>query len=93
MKFSKFSQFSLSSFTRFLWGAALIALPVTSFRYFPGMGEGTLVRPLAFYPIALLLPLLIIQLVRGKISFPRAGALTPLAGFVLVVLMASSFGA
>lgn len=87
------SVFSVARLTRFLWGAALFALPVTSFRYFPGMGEGTLVRPLAFYPIALLLPLLVIQLVRGKTSFPRAGALTPLAGFVLIVLMASSFGA
>ena len=39
------------------------------------MGEGTFVRPLAFYPIALLLPLLLIQLIRGKTSLPRAGAL------------------
>ncbi|MFN8461281.1 MAG: hypothetical protein U0X93_05865 [Anaerolineales bacterium] len=46
--------------TRFLWGVALVALPVTSFRYFRH-GRGTLVRPLAFYPIALLLPLLLIQ--------------------------------
>ena len=83
----------MSKLTRFLWGAALMALPVTSFRYFPGMGEGTLVRPLAFYPIALLLPLLVVQWFRGKTTFPRAGALTPLAGFVLVVLVASSFGA
>lgn len=83
----------MAKLTRFLWGAALFALPVTSFRYFPGMGEGTLVRPLAFYPIVLLLPLLVIQLFRGKITFPRASALTPLTGFVLLVLLASSFGA
>lgn len=83
----------MSRIARFLWGAALFALPVTSFRYFPGMGEGTFVRPLAFYPIALLLPLLLIQLVRGKTTFPRAGALTPLAGFGLAVLLAGSFGA
>lgn len=89
----KFSKFSVAVFSRFLWGAALFALPVTSFRYFPGMGEGTFVRPLAFYPIALLLPLLLIQLIRGKTTFPRAGALTPLAGFGLAVLLASSFGA
>jgi O-antigen ligase len=57
------------------------------------MGEGTFVRPLAFYPIALLLLLLLIQLMRGGTQFPRAGALTPLAGFVLVVLLASSYGA
>jgi hypothetical protein len=82
----------VTKFSRFLWGAALFFLPVTSFRYFPGMGEGTFVRPLAFYPIALLLPLLLIQWLRGKTTFPRAGALTPLVGFGLVVLLASSFG-
>lgn len=93
MKFSTFSAISVAEITRFLWGAALFALPVTSFRYFPGMGEGTFVRPLAFYPIALLLPLLFIQWLRGKTTFPRAGALTPLVGFGLAVLLAGSFGA
>ena len=93
MKFSKLPVISVANLSRFLWGAALFALQVTSFRYFPGMSEGTFVRPLAFYPIALLLPLLFIQMIRGKTTFPRAGALTPLAGFVLVVLLASSFGA
>lgn len=93
MKFSKFSAISVAAITRFLWGAALFALPITSFRYFPGMGEGTFVRPLAFYPIALLLPLLLLQWFRGKTTFPRAGALTPLAGFGLAVLLAGSFGA
>jgi O-antigen ligase len=83
----------LDRIARFLWGAALLALPVTSFRYFPFMGAGTFVRPLAFYPIALLLVLLLVQWMRGKTSFPRAGALTPLAGFVLVALAASSLGA
>jgi O-antigen ligase len=79
--------------SRFLWGAALFFLPVTSFRYFPGMGEGTFVRPLAFYPVALLLPLMSIQWIRGKTALPRLGVWTPLAGFVLAVLLASSFGA
>ncbi|HUG34920.1 MAG TPA: O-antigen ligase family protein [Anaerolineales bacterium] len=83
----------MAGFSRFLWGAALFTLPITSFRYFPFMGEGTFVRPLAFYPIAFLLLILLVQLVRGKTTFPRAGALTPLAGFMLVVLLASSFGA
>jgi len=71
---------------------SLFALPVTSFRYFPFMGEGTYVRPLAFYPIALLLPLLLIQWMRGKKSMPRVGTLVPLVGFVLVVLVGSVFG-
>ncbi len=77
---------------RWLWGAVLFTLPVTSFRYFPFMGEGTFVRPLAFYPLALLLPLLLIQWMRGKSPLPRSGALVPLFGFVLVVLAGSSLG-
>src|SRR5215207_1745381 len=91
----KDSVFSLDSkkLTRFLWGAALFTLPVTSFRYFPFLGDATYVRPLALYTIAFLLPLLLIQLIRGKTSMPRAGALTPLTVFVLFALAATSFGA
>jgi len=78
--------------TRILWGAVLLTLPVTSFRYFPFMGDGTYVRPLAFYPIALLLPILLIQWLRGRISLPRVGTLIPLLAFVLVTLAASVIG-
>ena len=63
---------SLEKLARFLWGAALFTLPVTSFRYFPFLGETTYVRPLAFYPIAFLIPLLLIQTLRGKSSLLRA---------------------
>lgn len=87
------SILSLDKVARFLWGAALFTLPVTSFKYFPFLGETTYVRPLALYPVAFLLPLLVIQLFRGKTSFPRAGALTPLTVFVLFILAATSFGA
>jgi hypothetical protein len=83
---------SVMKSTRFLWGAALFTLPVTSFRYFPFLGETTYVRPLAFYPIAFLLPLLLLQFWRGKISMPRVGALIPLTVFVLFTLAATSFG-
>jgi hypothetical protein len=93
MKDSVRTVFSVAKITRFLWGAALFTLPVTSFRYFPFLGETTYVRPLAFYPVAFLLPLMLIQLWRGKISIPRAGALTPLTVFVLFTLAATSFGA
>ena len=82
----------MNRFARFLWGAALFTLPVTSFRYFPFLGETTYVRPLSFYPIAFLLPILFIQLIRGKTSIPRAGAVTPLIVFVLFTLAATSFG-
>ncbi|MCI0552929.1 MAG: O-antigen ligase family protein [Anaerolineae bacterium] len=89
----KNSMLSVAKITRFLWGAALFTLPVTSFRYFPFLGETTYVRPLSFYPIAFLLPLLLIQFWRGKLSLLRAGAVTPLTVFVLFVLAATSLGA
>ena len=73
MKSSRLSAVKdLDHLTHFLWGAALFTLPVTSFRYFPFLGETTYVRPLAFNPIALLLPMLLVQLWRGKTSIPRA---------------------
>ncbi len=86
------SSLSIDTVARFLWGAALFTLPVTSFRYFPLLGDATYVRPLSLYPIAFLLPLLVIQLLRGKVSMPQAGALTPLTAFVLFVLAATSLG-
>ena len=89
----KDSVLTADRLTRFLWGAALCTLPVTSFRYFPFLGETTYVRPLAFYPIAFLLPLLLIGLLRGKTSMPRVGAVIPLTVFVLFTLAATSFGA
>jgi O-antigen ligase len=93
MKNSVVSMISMAAITRFLWGAALFTLPVTSFRYFPGMGDGTFVRPLAFYPIALLGLVLLLQLWRGKASVPRTGAWIPLIAFVLFALAASVYGA
>ncbi|HZM23380.1 MAG TPA: O-antigen ligase family protein [Anaerolineales bacterium] len=93
MKNSGLSASSVTKISRFLWGAALFTLPVTSFRYFPFLGETTYVRPLAFYPIAFLFPVLVIQLWRGKMSLPLAGGLTPLTVFVLFALAATGFGA
>ena len=89
---SVFAEISVYKITRFLWGAALFTLPITSFRYFPFLGDATYVRPLSLYPIALLLPLLFFQLIRRKTSFPRAASLTPLLGFVLIALAATSLG-
>ena len=79
---------NLDFIARALWAAALLTLPVTSFRYFPA-GDTTYVRPLALYPLMLLAPVLLIQLLRRKTTFPRAGALTPFAAFVLVALATS----
>ena len=92
MKISMHPEFSSTTIMRFLWGAALFTLPVTSFRYFPFLGESTYVRPLALYPIALLLPLLLLLWSRGRTTLPRAGTLTPLLAFVLIALAATGFG-
>jgi len=92
MKSHLSSQESIDNLKRFLWGAVLLTIPVTSFRYFPGLSETTYVRPLAFYPLALLLPILLIQLLRNKIRSPWPGSMIVLGAFLLAVLAASMFG-
>jgi O-antigen ligase len=82
----------VTKITRFLWGAALFTLPVTSFRFFPFLGDNTYVRPLSLYPIAILLPLLALRIMQKKESPPRAGTLTPLLAFVLLALAATGIG-
>ncbi len=77
---------------RILWGAALLTLPVTSFRWFPFLGEGTFVRPLALYPLALLIPLLLIQAWRGKTKLNWVSALIPLGALVLFIFAVTSLG-
>jgi hypothetical protein len=84
---------SLIKLSRLLWALVLVTLPVTSFRYLPFMGAGTTVRPLALYPLALLLPVLLVRLKRGEIQRPWPGALTVLLAFVLAALATSAFGA
>ena len=82
---------SVANLARILWAATLLTLPVTSFRYFPA-GEGTYVRPLACYPLALLLLTLFFEFLRGKTALPRAAAFTPLALFLLVAATVSLLG-
>ena len=97
MKTSVFSATSVVNnphkISRILWGAALLTLPVTSFRWFPFLGEGTLVRPLAMYPLVALIPLLLIQAWRGKTKLNWSGAFIPLGVLVLFMVAATSFGA
>jgi O-antigen ligase len=51
----------LPALSKFLWVLFLVALPVTSFPFFPGnIGGGTLVRPLSIYPLIILLVLIIL---------------------------------
>lgn len=82
----------MANLPRLLWALALLTVPVTSFRWFPGLGESTLVRPLALYPLALLLPLLLVQAWQKKIRLAWPGALVPLGVFVLFALFASAVG-
>jgi len=85
-------KFSLAQIARWLWAATLFTLPVTSFRYFPFLGDSTLVRPLALYPLAMLLLVLVIRWVRGEIANPWAGSLVVLIAFLLAVLLATMIG-
>ncbi|MCS6993863.1 MAG: O-antigen ligase family protein [Anaerolineales bacterium] len=83
----------MSRLTRLLWALTLVSLPVTSFRYMPFMGAGTFVRPLALYPLALLLVILLIRLWRREVSFPRLQHFTVLGAFVLAAIASTAFGA
>jgi len=83
---------TLENGARFFWAAALISLPVTSFRYFPFVGEETIVRPLSIFPLSSLLVVLSIQIIRRKIPWPQSGALIPLAGLILITAATSVFG-
>ncbi|MGC1375734.1 MAG: O-antigen ligase family protein, partial [Anaerolineales bacterium] len=85
-------KLSLDNISRLLWALVLVTLPVTSFRYVPFMGDGTYVRPLAIYPLALLWPVLLIRLKQGKIARPWPGALTVVLAFALAALAATVFG-
>jgi hypothetical protein len=89
---SVLSMEGVSKIMRFLWAAALFTLPITSFRYFPFLGDSTYVRPLSLYPVVLLLLLLVFQLVQRQQSFPLAGTLTPLLAFLLIAFAATSLG-
>ena len=85
-------KFSVVKLPRLLWALALLTLPVTSFRWFPGLGESTLVRPLALYPLAVLLPLLLILAWRKKFSLTMPGAFLALGVFVLFVIFSAAIG-
>lgn len=86
-------KINLDKLTKVFWGLVLISLPVTSFRYFPFLGKSTYVRPLAFYPLALLFFILAIRLVRKEIAFPWNNALLPLVVFLFFILFSTTAGA
>jgi O-antigen ligase len=67
-------------------------LPVTSFRYMPLMGAGTVVRPLALYPLGLLMPILLYQIWTKRITHPWNRTLTILLVFTLTALASTAIG-
>jgi hypothetical protein len=73
---------------RAAWAALLIALPVTSFPYFPqAIGGEALVRPLSLYPLLFLFPIVVIpRLIRR----PLPKNLLALLPFVLVAVAVSA---
>ncbi len=89
----KNSSISIEKISRILWGLAMVAIPITSFRWFPFLGESrTLVRPLAMYPLGLLFPILLFQAWRRRRKLTLAGAFVPLGVFVLFVVTSAAIG-
>jgi hypothetical protein len=81
------SQSGLTAWQKVLWAAFLVALPVTSFPFFPqAMGGEALVRPLSLYPLILLLPLVTLPGLFRK-SLPRT--LLAFVPFVALALVSS----
>ena len=89
---SKLARFDLEKLSQVLWGLVLLALPVTSFRYFPLLGKYTYVRPLAFYPLVLLYLVLALRLLRKEIKLPWSNAQIPFFIFLLVALLTTAAG-
>ena len=81
------TELKLRQIIRFFWALFLVSLPVTSFPYFPpAIGGEALVRPLAVYPLLILMPLVLIPGLYRK-PVPRVSlALIP----ILLVAGASS---
>lgn len=80
-------RLALQTLQRAAWVLLLIALPVTSFPYFPpAMGGEALVRPLSLYPLAVLIVLVVLP---KLLSRPVSKTMLTLAPFVLVAAASS----
>jgi O-antigen ligase len=85
-------KLNIGLLARILWALVLVTLPVTSFRFMPFMGAGTFVRPLALYPLGLLMPVLLYQFWTRRLTRPWNGSLTILLAFTLTALLSTAFG-
>lgn len=81
----------LENWMQKLWGVVLLTIPVTSFRWLPQVFGATHVRPLAFYPLALLTPVVLIYLFKTK-SFRFPAEASPLLAFLLVAAISTVIG-
>ncbi len=80
-------RINLQKLSKFAWALFFLALPVTSFPFFPeGLGGKTLVRPLSVYP---LLVLLILVTFPRLIRRPLPRTFLPLLAFVVVATISS----
>ena len=69
---------------KFFWAFFLVSLPVTSFPFFPsGLGGSTLVRPLALYPLVVLILIAVLPRLWQK---PAPRTLLPLLAFLFVAV-------
>lgn len=77
----------ISVIRRISWATLLVALPVTSFPFFPpAMGGDALVRPLSVYPLIILVFLVVLPRI-SKGSIPKT--ILTLLPFVLVATISS----
>jgi hypothetical protein len=83
---------TLANLSKFFWALTMLTLPVTSFRWFPFLGDSTLVRPLALLPLVFLFPLLLFRFLRKEIRLQIPNALIVLSIFVLFVIVSASIG-
>lgn len=78
----------LYKINKLLWLALILALPVTSFPFFPfpGMG-GAVVRPLSLYPLlVLMLTLVLLSMFSGE-SLPAV--ISPLIAFIIAAVIST----
>lgn len=82
----------LEKWMKVLWGLALFTLPVTSFRWLPEVMSKTDVRPLAVYPLALLLPVVAVYYWKNRAAFRWPVQTVPLIAFLLAALLSTAIG-
>jgi hypothetical protein len=81
----------LEKSSKVLWGLVLLTLPITSFPYIPGLLGRTTIKPLALFPLALLVPLLLIIFYqRRKLTLPQNSI--PLIAFLIFALIGTILG-